>query len=365
MNRRTSRRITTEATAAAVRIYSEDLKESERLAIAARCEEDPVFKARFVEAHQLLGALDEWRDELREDSAYRSISGRPRARGRRVRSIAASGIAASVLVLTAIFLTTSSRLFTEPDSEVPRYTTVVGEQRLVTLEDGSNISLNTDSQVLVEMTPAARRIVMDRGEAYFEVAPDPLRPFTVEVGGQAMTAYGTAFNLRRFGDGFTLALMDGRLALHRQGGEPPLDPPWLDAKGDPGGVEQTIGEGLGLRAGTVVHFNAHTQTMRVRHEPGLGQRQHWRQGRLSFRDQPMSAVIAELSRYSEKPIRIHDARIGDTRVFATLQLDSIDGALATLENALPIRVVPKVSEIVIMAAHEESSLQGPLVPPLD
>ncbi len=359
MNRRASRTITKEAHAAAVRIYSEDLKESERLAIEARCEEDPVFKARYVEAHQLLGALDGWRDELREDSAYRSIEVRPRAHGRRVRGIAASGIAASVLVVTAILLTTSSRLFTEPDSEVPRYTTVVGEQRLVTLGDGSNVTLNTDSQVLVEMTTASRRIVMDRGEAYFEVAPDPLRPFTVEVGGQAMTAYGTAFNLRRLGDGFTLALMDGRLALHRQGGEPPLDPPWLNAEQDPVGVEQTIGEGLGLRAGTVVRFNAHTQTMMVRHEPDLGQRQHWRQGRLSFRDQPMSAVIAELSRYSEKPIRIHDAQIGDTRVFATLQLDSIDGALATLENALPIRVVPKVSEIVILAAQEESAFQEP------
>ena len=251
------------------------------------------------------------------------------------------------------------RVFVLDWLEDPESRTLDGTERLVALDDGSKITLNTDSQVRVEMTSAARRIVMDRGEAYFEVAPDPLRPFTVEVGGQAVTAYGTAFNLRRLGDGFTLALMDGCLALHRQGGEPPIDPPWLDSKGDPGGVEQTIGEGLGLRAGTVVHFNAHTQTMRARHEPGLGQRQHWRQGRLSFRDQPMSAVIAELSRYSEKPIRIHDAHIGDTRVFATLQLDSIDGALATLENALPIRVVPKVSEIVIMAAHEESSLQGP------
>ena len=267
------------------------------------------------------------------------------------------GIAAGVLIVVAIFLATSSEYFTEPADPVTRFATAVGEKKSLALDDGSVVTLNTGSQVLVGVTDTVRRVVMDRGEAYFEVARDPIRPFTVEVGGQSITAHGTEFNLRRLDNGFMVALMEGRLALHRQGGEPPLDPPWVDAKGDPGGVEQTIGEGLGLRAGTVVHFNAYTQTMRARHEPGLEQRQHWRQGRLSFRDQPMSAVVAELSRYSEKPIRIHDAHIGDTRVFATLQLDSIDGALATLENALPIRVVPKVSEIVIMAAHEESVLQ--------
>ena len=101
---RTSRRITRDATAAAVRTYREDIKDSERRAILARCEEDPVFKARFMEAHELLGALDDWRDELREDSMYRTLSGKPRTGRRSLRHAAAFGLAASIVLVAGLWL---------------------------------------------------------------------------------------------------------------------------------------------------------------------------------------------------------------------------------------------------------------------
>lgn len=347
----TSRRVTREATTAAVRTYSEDIKDSERRAILARCEEDPVFKARFMEAHELLGALDDWRDELRDDSMYRTLSGKPRASRRSLRTAAAFGLAASVVLVAGVVA--SIGLLTQPGNTVTRYTTAVGEQRSVTFPDGSTITLNTGSQILAEITDAVRRVVMDHGEAYFEVAKDPLRPFTVEVGGRALTAHGTAFNVRRLGGSFTVALVDGRVALHRQGGEPPTAPQWLDLGAHPDGFESPLVEELGLRSGTVLHFDAHQHTIKARHDPEIERRQQWRQGRLSFKDQPLSTVVAELSRYSTKPIRIHDAEVADIRVFATLRLDSIDTALSTLERAVPIRVVPTLSGIAVLAADHE------------
>ena len=351
MNYKTSRRITKEAHAAAVRIYSEYLSESERVAIEARCEEDPVFKARFVEAHHLLGALDDWRDELREDSVYRTLPrkpGRPTARRVTVASVAA-GV---VLGLAALLVSTG--YFEEPDGAVSRYATRPGEQRSLALVDGSTVTVNTSSQVLVAMSDKVRRVVMDRGEAYFDVARDPLRPFTVEVGGQSITARGTEFNLRRHGDGFTVALIEGRIAVHRQGVEPPADLDWLDLAVHPDDAyESPVSGELGLVAGTVLDFDARNQTFEARRDPEIARRQQWREGRLTFIDEPMAKVIAELSRYSDKPIRIHDAHIGEIRVFATLQLDSIDAALTTLENAVPIRVIPTSSVIAILAAADD------------
>ncbi len=347
----TKARMTKEAHAAAVRIYSDDLSESERAAIEARCEADPVFKARFVEAHHLLGALDDWRDELREDSVYRTLSRKPRPRI--ARKVTATGVAAGVVFGLAALLV-SSGYFEDSDSTVARHATQTGEQRSLALEDGSTITVNTSSQVLVAMTDKIRRVVMDRGEAYFEIARDPLRPFTVEVGGQSITARGTEFNVRRDGDGFTVALMEGRLAVHRQGVEPPADVDWLDLEAHPDGVyESPVGEKLGLLPATVLDFDAANQTFKARHDPDIARRQQWREGRLTFIDEPMARVVAELSRYSGKPIRIHDAHVGDIRVFATLQLDSIDAALTTLENAVPIRVIPTSSVIAILAAADD------------
>ena len=348
----TSRRITREATAAAVRTYSEAITASERRAILARCEEDPVFKARFMEAHELLGALDDWRDELREDSMYRTLSGRPPTTRRSLANVAAFGLVASVVVIAVVLA--SVGMFTKPASTVTRYKTAVGEQRSVSLPDGSTVTLNTGSQILAEITDAGRRVVMDHGEAFFEVAKDPLRPFTVEVGGRSITAHGTAFNVRRLGSGFTVALIDGRLALHRQGEEPPAALQWLDLGGHPDGLESPLVEGLGLRSGTVLHFDSRNQTIKARLDPEVERRQQWRQGRLSFKDQPLSTVVAELSRYSTKPIRIHDADVGDIRVFATLRLDSIDTALSTLERAVPIRVVPTLSGIAVLAVDDDA-----------
>lgn len=356
MNLRRSPKVTEEAHGAAVRIYSEDLTEPERLAILKRCEEDPVFKARFVEAHQLLDALDEWRDELREDVVFRRFAGDSwPARRWFGRHAAMAGIAAGALLAVAV-LAAAIAYFDDTGDAVIRHTTSVGERRSVTLEDGSTITLNTASQVLVGMTDAERRIVMDRGEAYFEVASDPMRPFTVEVGGRSVTARGTEFNLRRVRNGFTVALIAGRLAVHRQGEEPPPDPPWLDLERHPEGIEPPIGEAFGLRDGMIVDFDARHQIFKARHEPDIERQQLWRSGRLSFEDQPLSVVIAELGRYSVKPIWIRDQHIGAIRVFGTFKVDSIDDALSTLEKAVPIRVVPTLSGIAILAADQESSL---------
>lgn len=334
-------------------MYSGDFTEADGIAIKARCDEDPDFRERFVEAHQLLGALDDWGDEFGQDSMYRSSLARPRAARRPVSVAVASGLAAGVLVAIGIWLAWTA-VFVDRADTATHHTTQVGEQRILTLADGSVITLNTDTQVLVGMTDSARRVVMDRGEAYFEVAQADLRPFTVEVGGRSLTAHGTEFNVHRHRDGFAVALIDGRLAVYRQGREPPANPTWLDPAGHSNGIVSTVAEDVGLLAGTVLDFDARSQRALARHDPDIARRQQWRQGRLSFRDEPLSVVVAELNRYADKRLRIRDTHVGDIRVFATLRLDSIDAALRTLEQTVPIRVVPTSTEVLISADDEGS-----------
>ena len=103
MSSRSSRRIIREANAAAVRMYSEDFTEADAIAIKARCDQDPEFRERFVEAHHLLGALDDRSDELGQDSMPPSSMVKPRPT-RRVSVVAASGLAAGVLIALGIWL---------------------------------------------------------------------------------------------------------------------------------------------------------------------------------------------------------------------------------------------------------------------
>src|SRR3546814_3966246 len=77
------------------------------------------------------------------------------------------------------------------------YRTVLGERRVVTLADGSTVSLDAASEVRVAYSERARELALVRGQARFDVAHDPRRPFAVQARDQRVVATGTAFNVDR------------------------------------------------------------------------------------------------------------------------------------------------------------------------
>ncbi len=117
-----------------------------------------------------------------------------------------SAITASVIVVGA----TVAWLNLQPQ---PTFTTRVGEQRLVVLEDGSRVRLNTDSALRVRFRKAERRVVLARGEAFFEAAHDASRPFIVEADGASVHAIGTKFDVRRDGDAVRVTLLEGKVRV--------------------------------------------------------------------------------------------------------------------------------------------------------
>lgn len=163
----------------------------------------------------------------------------------------------------------------------PLYQTEVGEQRLLALDDGSRVRLNTDSAVRVVFWGDTRRVFLRRGEAFFEVAHDASRPFVVDAGGTEVRALGTRFDVRRAGDAVEVILVDGRVRVEdRRGGVAELAP-----------RQQLRVTDAGLS--------------RVR--PALAGAPSWTTGRLTFRDTPLAAAVAEVNRYSERKVELVDA----------------------------------------------------------
>jgi transmembrane sensor len=94
------------------------------------------------------------------------------------------------------------------------FSTAIGERKTVHLLDSSTIQLNTNSQIEVDYTSAARTVRLIRGEAYFGVAKDPRRPFTVFAAQGAIRAVGTAFTVRlRPENTVEVTVQEGRVAL--------------------------------------------------------------------------------------------------------------------------------------------------------
>ncbi|HEY1926628.1 MAG TPA: FecR domain-containing protein [Caulobacteraceae bacterium] len=119
-------------------------------------------------------------------------------------AIGATALAAAVIAMVATWLFAQSQ---------PAYETRVGEQRLVVLKDGSRVRLNTNSRLVVRFSPNERRVILSRGEAFFEAAHNAARPFIVEADGARVRAIGTKFDVRREGDAVKVTLLEGQVRV--------------------------------------------------------------------------------------------------------------------------------------------------------
>ena len=104
------------------------------------------------------------------------------------RGVALSTLAATSVALFVFFDDLS--LYLRSD-----HYAAAGETKLVTLDDGSHVELDAKSAMTVRYSAGERRLTLLEGEAWFEVAPDPARPFVVEALGGTVTALGTAFDV--------------------------------------------------------------------------------------------------------------------------------------------------------------------------
>ncbi|MGH8185898.1 MAG: FecR family protein, partial [Steroidobacteraceae bacterium] len=148
--------------------------------------------------------------------APRAVSGRLSANRRRLllRALAASLAAGLITVLTWSGYRTwpqwSARLRA---SEPVVLETVAGERQQITLPDDSRIDASGHTRLSATLSDGARSIILEQGEAFFEVAKDSSRPFTVKAGDTAITAVGTAFNVRRARERVVVAVAEGQVRV--------------------------------------------------------------------------------------------------------------------------------------------------------
>jgi len=159
-----------------------------------------------------------------------------------------------------------------------RYNTPIGGVAVVPLQDGSNITLSTRTEVRVELNAKERRIELDRGEAFFQVAKDPTRPFVVRAGDKRIVAVGTQFSVRRTGDDVRVVVTEGTVRF----------------------------ETVALTAGSVAR--AREQDLLVQREPLPVAEQilSWRQGYLTFHDTPLGEALSEFNRYNAHQVNAAD-----------------------------------------------------------
>lgn len=199
------------------------------------------------------------------------------------------------------------------------YRTEIGALRSLPLDDGSRVTLNTDSSLRVKLSKRRREIDLRQGEAFFEVARDNARPFVVHTGAVDVEVVGTQFSVQRTRDAVRVLVNDGHVRVRAAGGRPGSQAMHMVA----GDIAVLAADGTRLRHATPEELAAALS---------------WRQGQIVFRDTPLAEAVAEFNRYRAKPLVITDPQLAAMRIGGTFRTANADGFLQLLQQAFDVRV---------------------------
>ncbi|GGF73975.1 FecR family protein [Alteromonas lipolytica] len=222
------------------------------------------------------------------------------------------------------------------------YVTRVGGQKALTLVDGSVVTLNTDSRLVVEYQDGKRLLRLLNGEANFDVAPDPEHPFIVRAGNGDVQALGTSFAVRLKGEEVDVLVSHGTVRVRADESvmEHSSQPDSLPQSTAPtnSAVTQAVSSVV-VGAGKRVVFDESTvASVSEEDQESLNRHLYWRKGYLAFKDQPLSQVVEEVSRYTTYNIILSDASLGEIRVGGYYPIDNIETVFSSLEINLGLQV---------------------------
>lgn len=227
------------------------------------------------------------------------------------------------------------------------YATGIGERQVVRLEDGSRVSLDASSRVTVAYSGDKRMLVLERGRAKFDVAKDPLRPFTVTAGHKTVVATGTAFSVELLRDQMRVLLYEGHVAVLAQ---PPGKPSTPVRTGGREDAELRLSPGQELIASLSSGATAIVPADTVR---SLS----WEGGRLTFIDEPLSRAIERVNRYADTPIVLGDATLGAYPVNGVFDAGNTRGFVSGVTAIFPITARIEGREIRLVGAPKPLSVK--------
>lgn len=258
---------------------------------------DPRRRGAFLQAEAAWAMLDPACDL----EAASVASDHPPQLGRR-RLLAGAGAAMAASFIGGLWLANLG----------DRYRTAIGEIRRVPLRDGSVAAINTDSRIEVALADTARTVVVGRGEAWFQVAKDAARPFTVEAGPIRVRAVGTAFSVRRRDDGADVLVTEGVVEA------------WSE-------VEKQM---VRLSAGERAFIGVRSKAILVPPAPSdVDRKLAWRSGKIDLAGETLASAAEEFNRYNARKIEVAP-RLAAEQFFGVFRTDDPEGFARAVKVSL-------------------------------
>ena len=207
------------------------------------------------------------------------------------------------------------------------YETPVGGRQILTLSDGSQIELNTNSKVRIASAQNARRVIVDKGDVYFDVRHNARRPFVVVAHGRTLVDLGTKFLVRERPDALEVSLLEGKLKLEAPKG---------------GNTPATI-----MAPGEVAVATERTTSVAKSEHTAIATELSWRQGILIFHHTPLSEAVAEFNRYTTRKITIANPVIARLEINGKFRTNDVAMFADVTADVLGLKADKRDDRIVI------------------
>ena len=277
---------------------------------------------------------------------------------RRKRTTPAFGKAGLYYALAASVLVTVAGIWLYVQRNT--YSTGVGEQRSIVLNDGSTVELNSRSRVRVRFSDAERDVDLIEGQALFRVAKNPIRPFIVSAERTHVRAVGTQFDVYRKTSSTVITVVEGRVAVFggpyrpsatsdagKGGANVPAGPG--DGRGLRGGKSEALALGdrangaIFLAAGEQVTLTPATAAPSPK-RANLTAATAWTQRSLVFDSSPLTEVAEEFNRYNSRQLIIEDPDLADFHV---------SGVFSSVDPELLLRFLRTQPELAVAETGRE------------
>ncbi len=308
-----------------VRQSGRELQAGERAALDAWLAADIRHQGAYLRARAINRALDqamvqETLRPARERLEVEWTGAEWRQRPSRRAFLARGGIAAGIAALAV-----AGVLPALADKTV--LTTAKGEFRKVPLPDKSVADINSGSQLEVRMTRQKRQLNLKMGEVWLEVAKDKSKPFIVEAGDIRVQAVGTAFGVRRYGNGAEVLVTEGVVEV------------WSND----GSAQKRM-----VAAGEQSFIPDLAATIPVTRQPKeIARKLAWREGKLVFNNQTLNEAVADFNRYSSKKIIIVDPRLKARKLVGQYQIDAPERFAEDIGSFLEVPIAITAEKIMI------------------